>query len=162
MSDAGTPWLTITKNPTVCSVSRSSAAVASSAPGTPAKHGPKSMTGIVVSDAPRDGTWVDMAMNVSPLRALVGWPRQHARRSHASRSARKRRFVQLDAEPGRGRHRDVPILHHEARPRDLTAARLEVHEVFRDQEVRDRGGDLKRRRETDGGAVVVVRRDRHE
>src|SRR5205823_673556 len=112
MSACETPWLTITKKPTFSSVSRTSTAVASSAPGAPAKDAPKSMIGIVVARG------AEIAMTASsegrgpapedpdtPLRPLVPGAGQRARRALARGKASQRCLVELDPEPGATRHR---------------------------------------------------------
>jgi hypothetical protein len=159
ISDRGTPWFTITKNPTFQRVPQHAGRRLERA-GTPAKHGPKSMIGIAVSrpralvSASRWHARLLMALVAGPGSTRADRTRPGVRASAASSSSMPSpgalgtvMYPSCTTKPGRAM----------SRPR---ASKFTKYSG--DQEVRDRRGDLNRRGQTDRRAVVVVRRDRDE
>src|SRR5436189_5052613 len=86
---------------------------------------------------------------------LVSWLADRAVAELLVGVGAQRVLVEVDAEAGRGRQRDVAALLEERRPGDLLAESLEVDEILGDEEVRHDRRDVAGRRQPDHRAVVV-------
>ena len=139
--------------------SRAEAKSRSLAPARAARNGASALAVTVASPPARNPRRVSSRALTAPRRPAWASSGRWTPAPGTGRAPSRRGRCRARGTRG---HRDVPRLHLEAGPGDLAAAGLEVHEVLGDEEVGDRGGDVQRGGQADGGAVVVVGRDRDQ